>query len=244
METMSDAYIPTNLPQRDYIQGLWHLDENAVGGIPAFDYSGNGNHLTDVNTTTANSGGKLSSYCRDFEASNSEYLYITDANQTGLDIAGDNLVIAAWIKLEAGNTQMIATKWVENDECYYLFLDGTAKINFSISKDGTSLTSETGDTTISAGTWYHVCGVYNGTDIRVYVDGLLDNASPTSLTGNIHDDTTANFCVGADSAGNYPFDGLIDEVIVWNTALTAAEVLAVKNITAYTYATGNFFKIL
>ena len=38
---------------------------------------------------------------------------------------------------------------------------------------------------------------------------------------------------------NY-FDGLIDEVIVWNKCLTAAEVLEVKNITAYSFANASF----
>ena len=240
---MSDAYIPTNLPQRANIQGLWHLDENAVGGIPAFDYSGNGNHLSDVNTTTANSSGKIG-YCRDFEESNSEYLYITDGNQTGLNITGE-ITLACWIKFEtlpstAGGAMTFIGKYNttgDNRSYYILQDDDDNKVKFRLSSDGTlgNSTLASSNTALSStGTWYHVAATLNQTTdkMQTYINGSADG-SEVSYTSNIAD-KTASFRLGAYDNGVY-MDGLIDEVIVWNTALTDSEVSTVYDITEYKY---------
>jgi hypothetical protein len=234
LPTSSDV-LPTNLPQRANIQGFWRLDENATGGIPAFDYSGNGNHLTDVNTTTYYAGGKIAG-CRDFEASNSEYLTIDDADQTGLGITG-NITIAAWVKPETIPADMVIVgKWTAAAQLSYkLYIESTdSSICFGVSNNGTTDNEHNSNASAaSVGTWVHVVGVYDGSYLYTYVDGL-ENGTPTSYSSGINDGTDV-FRIGAYGGAGRPFDGLIDEVIIWNTALTATEVLAVKNITEYSY---------
>jgi hypothetical protein len=72
--------------------------------------------------------------------------------------------------------------------------------------------------------WHHVAATGDGASLRLYLDGLLiDTGSDATATYG----TSANaFCVGANvsSAGNY-FPGLIDEVIVYDRALTDAEIM-------------------
>ncbi len=231
--------LPKNLPQTDYIQGFWRLDENMVGGGPAFDYSGNGNHLTDVNSVEDSASGKIGR-CRDFELGNSEYLYITDANQTGLDITGD-MTICAWIKPESIQEMVVVGKDVSGNRAYILTVNTSDKLQFSVFKSGGGESNIASTASLTSGTWYHICGVYNsvgdGSSIMdLYIDGISDASQVTNAVSPILD-SPSWFGIGArEYAGsNKYFDGLIDEVIVWNTCLTAAEVLAVKNITAYSY---------
>jgi hypothetical protein len=71
--------------------------------------------------------------------------------------------------------------------------------------------------------WHHVAGTGDGINLRLYVDGVLIDTGndPTAAYG-----TSANaFSVGANvsGAGNY-FPGLIDEVVVYDRALTGAEI--------------------
>ena len=110
---------------------------------------------------------------------------------------------------------------------------------FLLSPNGTSLIQSYSNDALSVGNWYHVAATLNqATDkIQVYIAGLANGAT-VNYTTDIYDNLK-KFIIGAnDDSGGITdfFDGLIDEVIVWNTCLTAAEVLQVKNITAYSYA--------
>lgn len=229
--------IPTNLPQRSNIQGLWHLDE-ASGN--ALDVSDNGNDLTETSGTIVSAAGKIGT-CRDFERGDTEYFTIADGSQSGLDITGE-ITICAWIKLESiGIVQGIAGKYTSNaNRAYLIWINNNNRIYANLSPDNTNVSTASSTATLGTATWYHVAFTLNQTTdkIQCYIDGLA-NGSEVSYTTNINN-STCPFEIGkfGAPANNTFFDGLIDEVIVWNTCLTAAEVLAVKNITAYSYGGG------
>ena len=80
----------------------------------------------------------------------------------------------------------------------------------------------TGATTVSTGVWHHVAAVYDGTSIKVYLDGILDGSAAANF---IPTDGAASLKIGArgDDA-NTRLNGLIDEVRIFNRALSAAEI--------------------
>jgi hypothetical protein len=83
-------------------------------------------------------------------------------------------------------------------------------------------------TTITKNAWHHIAIVINDTDLRVYVDGALDNASPPADTKGIYQ-STGNFFVGSMlTNGGNGLQGYIDEVAVFARDLSAAEVLDIK----------------
>jgi len=219
----------TDYPQSGNIQGYWKLNEES--GERA-DSGPNGNDLTDNNTVLYNSDFLAGTKCADFEASNSEYLSITDGDQTGLDITGE-ISIACWIKRERDGLFYDTLIAKTDDSANYSYYVRTRydwdKIQFYLSPDGGggSGVAAFSNMEINAGTWHHICCTLNQTTdlMQVYVDGTADGSS-ASYTGNIYN-STSSFAIGAGFISGSPhqfFDGEIAEAVVWNTCLTPAEV--------------------
>jgi len=93
-------------------------------------------------------------------------------------------------------------------------------VNFYVyNAAGTRRSTSTG-AIISAGQWYHIAGTYDGTDIRVYVDGSERDSEP--LGGDIRYIATNHIFIGKYFSG--AFEGIKDEVAIWNTVLTLDEI--------------------
>lgn len=233
---------PLNLPATANIRGWWKLDEASGNAV---DSSGNSNTLTETSGTIAAATGKIGGG-RDFEAGDTEYFTIADASQTGLDITGE-ITICAWIKLEStagtlGTFCGIAGKYnaAAGKRCYLLTLSNADnKLKVYLSADGTATTTASSSTALSStGTWYHVAFTLNQTTdkIQTYINGSADGTA-ADYTSNIKDADTA-FALGTYFSSGSPssyLDGIIDEVIVWNTCLTSTQITAVYNITSYQY---------
>ncbi len=170
----------------------------------------------------------------DIERGSSQYLSISDGSQTGLDITG-NFTIESWIKLESlpsdGQNYFIASKWEDGDwangsyEFRVRNAGGTHYLTLSTSNGSTGNNPEV-SWSPSTGTWYHVAVVYttSGT-AKFYVNGTQQGSTQTGLVTSIQDSGTS-FLVGANdpsSPTNF-FDGLIDDLRVWNTARTETEI--------------------
>ncbi len=95
-------------------------------------------------------------------------------------------------------------------------MDGTTA-QFRI-HDGTSLQGPA-TASLAANEWQHIAGTYDGTDLRIYVNGVEGTAA--SLSGN-NFDPGGIFAIGGDGSS---FNNiLIDEVRLWNTARTREQI--------------------
>ncbi len=73
-----------------------------------------------------------------------------------------------------------------------------------------------------AGNWYHITGVYDGSQQKIYINGVLKNS--ISLSGAIHTNSDP-FTVGYKVAGDNAYlKGIVDEVRVYNRAFSPSEV--------------------
>ena len=218
--------------------GAWFMNNN--GGNET-DRSGEGETLTQTVGTIPTSATVPSGYAgtsRDFELGDSEYLTHADGGSTDIFGANQAITITAWVLPESvtnGDYNVIVSKYDHgsNDRQYLLALYGTAvgeyKVQGRISNDGTATTavdSTVTDYAISA--WHHVAMVYNDIDIRIYVDGVLA-CTPGAHTTGISEEPSA-FAVGtmfnSTATGQY-FDGLIDEVSIYNEALSSGDIAAI-----------------
>ncbi len=72
--------------------------------------------------------------------------------------------------------------------------------------------------------WHHLAFTYDGTTAKYYIDGVLRR----SLASGFTPDTTSFLVLGAqDTVGNYRFGGLVDDLTIYDTALSAAEIAAI-----------------
>ena len=212
--------------------GYWKMDESAAnsctGGVnDSCDSSGNGSDLAHQTTFTS-SAGKFSN-SQDFEASTSDYLSIND--NASLSIAG-SLTIAAWINTESLANGQIVAKDVTGARSYYLRQFSTS-IGFVVSSDGTNATAyRDSTTTIVNGTWVHVVGVYDSVQrtMNIYRNGQLDDGTLTGTVPSSIYDSTTSFRIGNDGndSGGY-FDGKLDDVRIYNRALSPREVRDLYN---------------
>ena len=160
-----------------------------------------------------------------------EYLNIPHASS--LTIAGD-MTISAWVKrtelvnASAGGYFPILTKrsGTVGDTNYQFYCDaadGTAAGGLRF-YDGNSVISPASATVIPAGAWTHVViaidsGATNG--VKWYVNGSAEANTNTATNDNSNTDPVM---IGKLGAANYYAKGQIDEVALWDSALTAAQV--------------------
>jgi len=176
-------------------------------------------------------------YSRDFESGDTEYLTHGDGLATDISGANQTMSIVAWIKREgdSGTTEGIVTKYdYRNSKRQYILGISTGDYLWCrLSSNGTSIADAIGVTKISTGAWYHAVVVYNDTDIRLYINGTLDERgysyNPKAYTGGIANQS-APFLIGGylyNGGLTRPFDGLIDDVAIFDRALSKAEVLEI-----------------
>jgi hypothetical protein len=210
-----DDNVGSIVPDDPDLEGYWNLQETS-GTL--YDKSVNGNHGTATGTTST--GGKILNG-RSFNGT-SDYISVpTDAS---LNITGD-LTVETWIHPDDSLGTASANRWLEKGDSYFLMegnggVTGTG-ITFLVKYNGTNYYVDSG-TTHPAGQWYHVVGVHDDSAnlLRLYINGTQVNT--TAFTGSIDNDNLA-LRIGSDDSGIY-FDGLIDEVGIYSTALSATEI--------------------
>ncbi len=198
---------------------------NEISGATTFaDSSGNANTGTCVGTNcpAAGVGGKFNASV-DFETSTANDDYINFSNPTELNSYGNKISMEAWIKLESIPTDpTIIDKGLSQ---FSFYIDSPTNKSRALVVAGSSQTAS-GNVLFVVGNWYHVAAVYNGSDIRLYTNGILDG-TPVSLTGNVVTSNNA-LLVGSGWSGTnplaFPFDGIIDEVAIYNRSLSAQEI--------------------
>ncbi len=149
-----------------------------------------------------------------------------------------NLTIIAWIKRgNDGGWRTIVSKGEsqqEFDHNYVLYLSPTNALIFGFGEnDGKTFRNFGTNSTIDTN-WHHIAAVVNSaTDIKIYVDGV---SQPGTYEGNISTILTANskkLLIGSSSTTTEFFNGAIDEVTVWNRALSQDEIRASYNAGSY-----------
>jgi uncharacterized Zn-binding protein involved in type VI secretion len=80
---------------------------------------------------------------------------------------------------------------------------------------------DSGINSISLKQWYYVVGTWDGTSSKIYINGVLKNSA--ALTGTMSA-TANNVLIGSNPSNNRQFNGTIDEVRIWNRALSQTEI--------------------
>lgn len=195
--------------------GRWKFNEGS--GDTAYDSSKEGNNGTIYGASWVD--GKALSF-----DGVDDYVFIS--NPAGLQIT-NALTIEAWIKSSSSTGWMgIADKGATSDGKGYGLavtspVDGSLA-SMQVYSTITGWESSKGTSNVVDGNWHYLTGTFDGKKVKIYIDGNLENEA--DLNGTIMYDADYDFVIGADSRASESFNGIIDEVRIYNRALTADEI--------------------
>jgi len=196
--------------------GHWTLAETS--GATAADSS-----LYDANGTVSGAAG-WSTLCTGVGALNfdgsTNYVSIPNAPQLQPTAT---LTLAAWVRGDswgvAGDVDAILRKGEANPNNYqFSIVDGRVALFLDDSDTG----GVRGNTVLATGQWHHVAATWDGANVRIYVNGQLDN-TPTARTGTIGADARPLYIGGY--SGSDQFDGLVRDARLYCRALSASEIV-------------------
>jgi len=134
------------------------------------------------------------------------------------------ITLEAWIKpSDVSSPRTIVAKWEEADpkEYSYRLIVRSEKIRFEISTSGTSAIRLDSSTKIGADVWTHVAATYDGSTMKVYKNGVMDNSK--AQTGAIYSSTTP-LRIGHSKGTSEYFSGIIDEVGLYSVAKSDTDI--------------------
>lgn len=155
-----------------------------------------------------------------------QFVEVADADD--LDLSTE-WTMEAWIKPRnvSGGFQHLVSKWGGCSVASYSMELNGAKLRNGIAScaNGTQVTESIADLVV--GQWQHVAVTLSGGTLRLFINGTEDNM----ITGSQAPlPTTTPISVGRQSGGGLAYNGLIDELRIWNVARTEAELQAAMSI--------------
>lgn len=243
---MSFTNDATVTPPVDYLTGLvgrWQFNDGS--GTTAADSSGNGNTFTlgaGASTRPTWTTGAIDG-ALDFDGTDD---YLTRVNSASLNIA-TTVTLMAWVKMDAiqSNFTTILGKLntnITNNQYRMGIYQDVLVFDFCSAVSAACTTYNSGYTdpaTLQAGKWYHLAITFNNTSnsAKLFINGV--QATWAVDQGDINNGnmrtTTQPLYVGYGIQTDPYFDGQIDELRVYNTELTPAQVTAVYNYTLGSY---------
>src|SRR4029077_15796014 len=198
---------------------------NQGSGTTVTDASGNGitgNIIGATWTTGGRNGNALS-----FNGSSS---YVDLGNPGLLQITG-SMTWSAWVKAAAdpaGDGQIVAkSNNVSGWQLKTSHDTGPQTFGVAVARANNAFAQRYSTTVRSLNVWYHVAGVYNAAarTLDIYVNGILNNGTLSGTIPTRQVIPGVNVNIGRRSGGFY-FNGVIDDVRIYNRALSQAEIQA------------------
>ena len=149
-------------------------------------------------------------------------------NPSALQITG-SMTISGWINSAAFPVDDAAVVSKRSGTGYQLDTtvdQGPRSIGFKLTNSSGGDMLRYGATALQLNSWYHIAGVYNAatTTMNVYLNGVPDNGALVGTVTSSQQNSASNVNIGQRGNGGFGFNGLIDDVRIYDRALTAAEI--------------------
>src|SRR6185503_1333269 len=210
--------------------GCWQMEEN--GGSILIDGSSFTNHASLIGSPVW-TPGMVGTYSLSLNGT-TQYASVPD--DASLDLT-NQITIAGWIKPGRVATQDLVKKAINGGtNGYELSLASSTsafpqKVFFRINQGTSADTYRVNSTTlypIDGNTWMHVAATFDGTNLKIYINGQLEGT--TSAAGQTISTNSLALGLGAQSDGQRMYQGALDDVRIYNRALTLAEIQALTGL--------------
>src|SRR3989449_1738626 len=234
------------LPSANLVVAAYSYDEGA--GATTADTSVNKNTAT-LSAASWSTAGKFG----DALSFNGTTSYVEAPDLDALT-PGANATFEAWVSLSAAPSEVasVFNKWSQTiDDEYLLGINPNQTLFFAWQTTGgstwgtPSFNSASGTGLIPLNAWTHIAVVRSGATLNFYINGKLD-ASVNAMDTNAFRNGVNTLRIGGQSPGakNRFFNGIIDEVHIYNRALSQAEIqsdmnTAISTVAAYSYNEGS-----
>jgi hypothetical protein len=247
---LSPAQVAWNFNQGKPV-GYWKLNE--CQGNTAYDSGTGGNNGTiSIGSTgdnqtagTCSSGtgteawnngttGKRNASL-DFDGTDD---YITVNSSSTTDITAKPFTIAAWFKTSKDGVGTIIRGGASSTDDYpalvvdWTSLDGSLNDTLTFGYKGSTCNLWTTyidtTTTVNDGNWHFGTGVYDGTEMILYLNGREENRTTPSSVCDLNS-TNSDISMGRYSGGSEYIDGQIDEVKIFNYSMTLEQIQTLYN---------------
>ncbi|MBN2137085.1 MAG: hypothetical protein JW720_04710 [Sedimentisphaerales bacterium] len=210
------AFLMNPVPADSCLVAHWMLDETE--GSVAQDAAGDNHGFLQGDPQWRPYSGRMDG-AMEFDG---EGDYINCGNSAVFDLT-EHITLAAWVNINAVNVdwQAIVTKgdsaWrlstVEDEMRFHFAVTGGPPWNFI-----------NGNTQVAPHEWHHICGTYDGENMRLYIDGIEDSASPVPESNGISTNSY-NVLIGENEENpDRYWDGLLDDIRIYSCPLTDAEI--------------------
>ena len=224
--------------------------DDAPEGTYVKDNSIYNNYGTNKANYNSSCDSPASGNCFHFNSTDTHIdIFNSEAVPSNFQTIGNNndFTIASWIMMDAPAGGSAGTNWYPDDVIVELRQEGSGvNIPFSFGVELQNITigranagggeRQRGQSKVNDGAWHHVAVVMQGNDYTLYVDGANDNSG--SFTTEIGDTsvstTNSNLQIGCRSRDggekdSNEFVGNIDQVQIWDRALTSYEIVELYN---------------
>ncbi len=200
--------------------GRWDFEEKS--GSNAYDTSANGHDASLTGTTPTI--GKVG-YARNFNGGTDDGVVSSHAD---FDLTATGITLETWVKWNGTTTPVhqniihrydLTGQWIYSLRGYH---NGGTNVwrgtinGVDVAADEVSSTSAP-----VANRWTHVALTYDGTNMKIYINGVLEN---TTNRGSVTQTSTRQVTIGNDENVNWGFPGIIDQARVYNYARTPAQI--------------------
>jgi hypothetical protein len=212
------------------LQAAYGFEEGS--GTTAVDSSGNANDGTILSGAARNTNGRLGDAI-EFNGGTSH------VDLGPIDVSGSAMSIALWLKpddFDVADARLVSksTGTAEQDSYWMLSTIQGPMPRFRVKTGvgGTTTLTPTfnNNSVLWPGRWTHVAGTYDGANMRIYVNGVL--VATAAKTGTLTTNNVADAWIGRDPAGTGAFDGILDEVRLYDHALTVNEIVSLMSAPA------------
>ena len=200
----------------------WPMGEKS-GSLTA-DLSGNGHTGVLLNGPTWPLGPGL------------EFDGVNDYVDVGtLDVFGGALTLAVWIKADnpancgSADCRILSKATGDSEGAHFFMLSTTrsgneTRLRFRLKTDDATSTLIAGSGDLPGNVFVHVAAVYDGSTMELFVDGA--SVGSVAKGGSLNTDPSVAVWIGGNppDAGGHPWDGVIEDVRIYDRAVSAAEI--------------------